>query len=151
MGVPVALSESAADADVLVTTKLQYGRRPPAVKRAERDGVPVYVLRRSTREQIEQFLSRFEIERPGFANGKPGGSPEDEYIVEEALEEAERAVERVLSGDRKINLSAQSAHIRRLQHALAAPIQRWICQHWPRTKPSRHHPSQAAMIRTKTA
>lgn len=120
MGVPVALSESAADADVLVTTKLQYGRRPTAVKRAERDGVPVYVLRRSTREQIEQFLSRFEIERPGFANGNSSGSPEDEFIVEEALEEAERAVERVLSGDRKINLSAQSAHIRRLQHALAA-------------------------------
>ena len=120
MGVPVALSESAADADVLVTTKLQYGRRPPAVKRAERDGVPVYVLRRSTREQIEQFLSRFEIERPGFTNGNTSQSSEDELIVEEAIEEAEQAVERVLSGDRKINLSAQSAHIRRLQHALAA-------------------------------
>ncbi len=120
MGVPVALSESAADADILVTTKLQYGRRPPAVKRAERDGVPVYVLRRSTREQIEQFLSRFEIQRPGFANGNSSQSTEDEFIVEEALEEAEQAVERVLSGDRKINLSAQSAHIRRLQHALAA-------------------------------
>ena len=120
MGVPVALSESAADADILVTTKLQYGRRPPAVKRAERDGVPVYVLRRSTREQIEQFLSRFEIERPGFTNGNTSQSSEDELIVEEAIEEAEQAVERVLSGDRKINLSAQSAHIRRLQHALAA-------------------------------
>ena len=120
MGVPVALSESAADADILVTTKLQYGRRPPAVKRAERDGVPVYVLRRSTREQIEQFLSRFEIERPGFTNGDTSQSSEDELIVEEAIEEAEQAVERVLSGDRKINLAAQSAHIRRLQHALAA-------------------------------
>ena len=120
MGVPVVLAESASDADVLVTTKLHYGRRPPAVKRAERDGVPVYVLRRGTREQIEQFLSRFEIERPGFSNGKSSQSAEDELIVEEALEEAERAVERVLSGDRKINLSAQSAHIRRLQHALAA-------------------------------
>ena len=120
MGVPVALSESAADADILVTTKLQYGRRPPAVKRAERDGVPVYVLRRSTREQIEQFLSRFEIERPGFTNGNTSQSSEDELIVEEAIEEAEQAVERVLSGDRKINLTAQSAHIRRLQHALAA-------------------------------
>ena len=120
MGVPVALSESAADADILVTTKLQYGRRPPAVKRAERDGVPVYVLRRSTREQIEQFLSRFEIERPGFTNGNTSQSSEDELIVEEAIEEAEQAVERVLSGDRKINLAAQSAHIRRLQHALAA-------------------------------
>ena len=120
MGVPVALSESAAEADVLVTTKLHYGRRPPAVKRAERDGVPVYVLRRGTREQIEQFLSRFELERPGPINGLGAHHAEDEFIVEEALEEAERAVERVLSGDRKVNLSAQSSHIRRLQHALAA-------------------------------
>ena len=120
MGVPVAMSDSAQEADVLVTTKLHYGRRPPAVKRAERDGVPVYVLRRGTREQIEQFLSRFEIERPGLTNGAANQSGEDEFIVEEALEEAERAVERVLSGDRKVNLSAQSAHIRRLQHALAA-------------------------------
>ena len=120
MGVPVAMSDSAQEADVLVTTKLHYGRRPPAVKRAERDGVPVYVLRRGTREQIEQFLSRFEIERTGLTNGSANQSGEDEFIVEEALEEAERAVERVLSGDRKVNLSAQSAHIRRLQHALAA-------------------------------
>ena len=120
MGVPVVMAESATDADVLVTTKLHYGRRPPAVKRAERDGVPVYVLRRGTREQIEQFLSRFEIERPGFAKGNEKQSATDELIVEEALEEAERAVERVLSGDRKVNLSVQSAHIRRLQHALAA-------------------------------
>ncbi len=120
MGVPVMLSESAAEADVLVTTKLHYGRRPPAVKRAERDGVPVYVLRRGTREQIEQFLSRFELEGPGPINGDGAHPTDDEFIVEEALEEAERAVERVLSGDRKINLSAQSAHIRRLQHALAA-------------------------------
>ena len=119
MGVPVMLSESAQEADVLVTTKLHYGRRPPAVKRAERDGIPVYVLRRSTREQIEQFLSRFELEHPGSVNGN-GVHQGDEIIVEEALEEAERAVERVLSGDRKVNLSAQSAHIRRLQHALAA-------------------------------
>ena len=78
--------------------------------------IPVYVLRRGTREQIEQFLSRFELESPGPVNG----AQDDEIIVEEALEEAERAVERVLSGDRKVNLSAQSAHIRRLQHALAA-------------------------------
>ena len=119
LGVPAVLSDSAREADVLVTTKLHYGRRPPAVKRAERDGVPVYVLRRGTREQIEQFLSRFETQRPVLTNGKPS-SAQDEIIIEEALEEAERAVERVLSGDRKVNLSAQSSHIRRLQHALAA-------------------------------
>ena len=117
MGVPVMLAESAQESDVLVTTKQHYGRRPPAVKRAERDGIPVYVLRRGTREQIEQFLNRFELETAGAING---GHGDDEIIVEEALEEAERAVERVLSGDRKINLTAQSSHIRRLQHALAA-------------------------------
>ncbi len=120
MGVPVVLADSATEADVLVTTKLHYGRRPPALKRAERDGVPVYVLRRGTREQIEQFLSRFEIESARQTNGLQNSSNEAEFLMEEALEEAERAVERVLSGDRKVKLSAQSAQIRRLQHALAA-------------------------------
>lgn len=123
--------DSSEDADVFVTTKLHYGRRPPAVKRAERDGVPVYVLRRNTREQIAEFVSRFEsiASAQESANGSADGSgngyhdagdsrPDEE--VERALEDTHRAVERVLSGERKVSLKPQSAYVRRLQHGLAA-------------------------------
>ncbi len=120
MGVPVEVVDSAEDADIFVTTKLHYGRRPPAIKRAERDGLPVYVLRRGTREQIEEFLSRFERPDNRAMDEAQVRESEDELVVAEALEEAESAVERILSGDRRVALSAQSAYIRRLQHGLAA-------------------------------
>ena len=122
MGVPVKVVDSADDADIFVTTKLHYGRRPPVVKRAEKDGLPVYVLRRGTREQIEQFLSRFEHNGTPFNKNfnHQSDTIDDEARVVEALEETEHAIERVLSGDRKVSLSAQSANIRRLQHGLAA-------------------------------
>ena len=120
MGVPVKLADDPNDADIFVTTKHHYGRRPPIIKKAERDGVPVYVLRRGTREQIEEFLNRFELRDAERSNGELVNAIEEELSVDEALDEAERAVERVLGGDRKVNLSAQSARIRRLQHALAA-------------------------------
>ena len=120
MGVPVEVVDSAEDADIFVTTKLHYGRRPPTIKRAERDGLPVYVLRRGTREQIEEFLSRFERPDNRAMDEAQVRESEDELVVAEALEEAESAVERILSGDRRVALSAQSAYIRRLQHGLAA-------------------------------
>lgn len=132
-GANAKVIDSSEDADVFVTTKLHYGRRPPAVKRAERDGVPVYVLRRNTREQIAEFVSRFESiaqvpeSRNGSGNGVANGNgyhespvtaPDDE--VEEALAEASNAVERVLSGERKVSLKPQKPYLRRLQHGLAA-------------------------------
>lgn len=114
--------DTSDDADVFVTTKLHYGRRPPAVKRAERNGIPVYVLRRGTREQITEFVSRFDT-IPVHADQSTGES--DYYdasddLVAIALEDAQSAVERVQSGARKVALPPQSAYVRRLQHGLAA-------------------------------
>lgn len=114
--------DTSDDADVFVTTKLHYGRRPPAVKRAERNGIPVYVLRRGTREQISEFVSRFDP-LPVHSDDAPdesryNGARDD--LVALALEDTQSAVERVLSGERKVALPAQNAYVRRLQHGLAA-------------------------------
>ena len=114
--------DTSDDADVFVTTKLHYGRRPPAVKRAERNGIPVYVLRRGTREQISEFVSRFDP-LPVHSDDSPdesryNGARDD--LVALALEDTQSAVERVLSGERKVALPAQNAYVRRLQHGLAA-------------------------------
>ena len=54
---PVAVVDFADAAEIFVTTKSHYSRRPTAVRRAERDGVMVHVLRRGTKEQIKQFLN----------------------------------------------------------------------------------------------
>ncbi len=115
-GAAVELVENANDADILVTTKSHYNRRPTEVRHAERDGVPVYVLRRGTSEQIAQFLRRFS---PDGANGASYAGTED-HQVSLALKEAEQAIEMVRSGKRRVELSPQAAYIRRLQHGLAA-------------------------------
>ena len=114
------VSDSSEDADVFVTTKLHYGRRPPAVKRAERNGIPVYVLRRGTREQITEFISRFDSLPLPEDDNEPDRFDDHEDMVSDALESAHNAVERVLSGERKVALRPQSSYIRRLQHGLAA-------------------------------
>ena len=114
LNVAVRVLASAEDADIFVTTKAHYSRRPTAVRNAERDGTPVYVLRRGSREQIRQFLRRFG--NGGRNNARRG---RDEESPDQALAEAEEGVRRVLSGERRVELSPQAAHVRRLQHGLA--------------------------------
>jgi hypothetical protein len=132
LGISAKTTDSADDADFFMTTKSHYNRRPTEVREAERQGVPVYVLRRGTVEQLADFLRRFGPPGPGGAapdQDRPGalpmgddGSGEEtgDPAVQSALEEAKEAVERVLGGERKVSLSPQSSFIRRLQHGLAA-------------------------------
>ena len=114
LSVPVEVLRSVEDADILVTTKAHYSRRPTAVRNAERGGTPVYVLRRGSRDQIRQFLRRFSNSGRNNAPRAP-----NEEVAGEALAEAEEAARRVLSGERRVELSPQAAHVRRLQHGLA--------------------------------
>jgi stage III sporulation protein SpoIIIAA len=129
LNVPVDIVDFADDADIFVTTKSHYNRRPTVIRRAERDGLPVYVLRRGTADQAAQFLQRFlpggehQLRRKtGAANGAshPREERSESGDVQSALREAEMAAEQVTSGARKVELSPQSAYIRRLQHGLAA-------------------------------
>ena len=53
---PVTLVEGFRDADVVITTKTYYRKRPQALRAAETEGVPIFVLRRSSVGQIEQYL-----------------------------------------------------------------------------------------------
>ncbi|MEX0761150.1 MAG: R3H domain-containing nucleic acid-binding protein [Dehalococcoidia bacterium] len=114
--VPVEVVEFADEADIFVTTKSHYNRRPSAVRRAEREGVPVYVLRRGTDDQIALFLRRFGAAE---SNGRSGDGAGENGHVRDALEEVETAINRVMSGERKVELSPQASFIRRLQHGLA--------------------------------
>ena len=119
---PVVVVDFADTAEIFVTTKSHYSRRPTAIRRAERDGVMVHVLRRGTNEQIRQFLKRFSQNRARAQNGinidyedlEQGGR------AREALKETESAIGRVVSGERRVELMAQPPFVRRLQHGLAA-------------------------------
>ena len=119
---PVAVVDFADAAEIFVTTKSHYSRRPTAVRRAERDGVMVHVLRRGTKEQIKQFLKRFSQNRIPAQNGIKANYDDLEQggRAREALKETESAIGRVVSGERRVELMAQPPFVRRLQHGLAA-------------------------------
>ena len=50
------------EADIFVTTKQHYSRRPTAIRKAEKSGIPVHVIRRASREQINHFIKRFSLQ-----------------------------------------------------------------------------------------
>jgi len=119
---PVQVVDFADAGEIFVTTKAHYSRRPTAVRRAERDGVMVHVLRRGTKEQIRQFLKRFGQEkvRAGRVEDTDFDELNQSGRSREALKETEAAISRIVSGEQRVELMAQPPYVRRLQHGLAA-------------------------------
>ena len=105
---PIVLTQDPADADVVVTLKNYYRRKPQALRDAEAAGTPIHVLRSNSGGQIEEGLSRVVQMDPAPA-----------ATTTSALQETEDAITRVLEDSRPIELSPQTAYIRRLQHGLA--------------------------------
>jgi hypothetical protein len=102
--------ENLKEANLFVTSKNYYRRKPQKVKDAEAANLPIYVLKSNTPIQIRQMLqSIFPL---------AGSGKRDSFQV--ALAEAEAAVEQVKNGNEgEVELSPQSAYIRRLQHLIA--------------------------------
>jgi stage III sporulation protein SpoIIIAA len=95
------------NADMVMTLKNYYRKSPQALRQAEQDGVPVFVLKSNTLIQIQSALANVF-----------GVSPQADPVTD-AMEEAEEAIVQVMETDRAIDLAPQSAHIRRLQHQMA--------------------------------
>ena len=55
-GAPVNLVADMKFADIVVTTKNYHRRGTQALRNAEKMGKPVFVLRKNTAHQIEQFI-----------------------------------------------------------------------------------------------
>jgi stage III sporulation protein SpoIIIAA len=106
--VPVDLVDDVQKADVLMTLKSHYRKRPHPITEAERLGVPVYVLRSNTVVQMESSLADI------FALTQEEMDP---FAV--AMRETQGAIRKVLAGSRSVELSPQTASIRRRQHELA--------------------------------
>jgi stage III sporulation protein SpoIIIAA len=106
-GSGASLSDRLDEADVVITDRSYYRRKPQALREAESRGVPIYVLKSNTLLQMQQAL----ISLQGNA-----GRPDP---VMDAMTEAEDAINAVMSQDRPMELTPQNAYIRRLQHELA--------------------------------
>ena len=106
-GLPLTVVNELDQADLVMTSKSHFRRKPQMVRAAEAKSIPLYVLRGNSVSQIEHALA-----------GMCGQGVKDERL-DVALQEAGEAIDKVLSGERAVELSPQNAYVRRLQHQLA--------------------------------
>jgi len=113
MQLDVDIVDNLGGADLFVTSKSHYRRKPQKVKEAETANLPIYVLRSNTPSQIRQFLSTL------YPSDSAIDSTDRADSLKVALNEAQEAVNLVKNGKGTVELSPQSAYIRRLQHLIA--------------------------------
>jgi len=86
LGLPVEVVKRLGQADIMLTLKSYYRKRPRAIVDAERRGTPVYVLRSNTLRQIKSSLAEvFGVEKRV-----------DPFAL--ALQETQEAIRAVLAG-----------------------------------------------------
>ncbi len=105
---PVTVVKDLGEANVVVTLKNYYRKRPQVINEAESQGIPIYVLRSNTVTQMENFLADIF----GLAVEEL-----DPFAV--AMRETQEAIEKVLTSSRAVELSPQNSYIRRHQHKMA--------------------------------
>lgn len=111
MGVKISITNKIGSADILLTSKNYFRRRPQRIREAEDRNIPVYVLKSHTPIQFKHFLS--------LLNRRNGSIDSLEESVDTALSEAKKAVDAVNNGTRKVALSPQTSYIRKIQHLIA--------------------------------
>jgi len=125
--VPARIVRSLKEADALLTLRRYYRERQQPVVEAEQRGLPIFVLRSNTSQQMEQFLvDLFNL------STTPGASSREMAIVDQT----QAAIDAVLNGQRWVDLQPASATIRRLQHDMAREAE--LVSHSYGKEPNRH-------------
>ncbi|MBI2756672.1 MAG: AAA family ATPase [Chloroflexi bacterium] len=109
LGIPATVVGDQDEAEVVLTVRNYYRKKPQALRDAEANGVPVYVVRSNAAGQIDEALFRLaHLEQTPVISGD-----------QTALVETQDAINEVIQTSRPVELSPQNAYIRRLQHQLA--------------------------------
>ncbi len=127
LGVPAIVERDVSQADTLVTLRSYYRNRQRTVVDAEQRGMPIYVLRANTVNQIDQFLSDL-FNLPGVQ--APSG--ELDYV----RQQTQSAIQAVLNGERWVDLPPGPSLVRRLQHEMARSAE--LTSHSYGKEPRRH-------------
>ncbi len=109
LGIGAEVTATVQDADMVLTTKVHYRKRGESLQYAQEKGLPIYVLRKNSQVQMEQFLKSLSA----------GWGGDGRQRIAEAMEETEEAVVQVIDGGPSVELAPQSSYVRRLQHQLA--------------------------------
>ncbi len=110
--VPLTVVTDLEEADIVVTVKNYYRKRPKMIGDAEKSGTTVHVLRASTAMQIDKFLSDLF----GLTSEEA-----DPYSI--AMRDVQDAIQRLNTGAHSVDLTPQPPHIRRMQHELIREAQ----------------------------
>jgi stage III sporulation protein SpoIIIAA len=102
----ILVTDDIRKANLLITTKNYFRRKPQKLLDAEAQGIPVYAIRGNSLQQLRHCLDNIY------------SGPRDE-AVDDAMDEALTAIEQVKGGKPEVELSPQNSFIRRLQHLLA--------------------------------
>ena len=125
--VPAKIVRNLQDADALLTLRRYYRERQQPVIEAEQRGMPIFVLRSNTSQQMEQFL--VDLFNLSYVNNKQGS----ENV---AVDQTQAAIQAVLNGERWVDLAPASSTIRRLQHEMARQAE--LVSHSYGKEPNRH-------------
>ena len=109
LGIGAEVTASVQEADMVLTTKVHYRKRGDSLQYAQEKGLPIYVLRKNSQVQMEQFLKSLSA----------GWGGDGRQRIANAMEETEEAVVQVFDGGPSVELSPQTSYVRRLQHQLA--------------------------------
>jgi len=127
LGVPAVVAREASEADALVTLRSYYRNRQKTVVNAENRGMPIYVLRSNTVNQMERFLSDlFNL------SAAQASSSELDYV----RQQTQQAIQSVLNGERWVDLPPGPSGIRRFQHEMARSAE--LTSHSYGKEPRRH-------------
>jgi len=104
--ISATIAKTPKDADLVLTLKAHEKRQPRTIKDLQDQGLEIAIIRSNTVSQMKSFL----MGAFGLENQK------DEEAS--AMNEVTEAVDKVMSFGKPVELSPQSAHIRRLQHQM---------------------------------
>lgn len=100
MKAPIEMVDDLRQAHMVLTLKGHYRKMPKRLREAERNGLPIHVIRSNTLTQIQSFLANLM----------------DDEEEAQAIIEAERAIEQVRAELSTVELAPRRAYLRRLQH-----------------------------------
>ena len=108
LDLPVRVLGNLDGADLVLTLKNYYRRRPDILRQAESGGVPVHILKSNSVAQVKEALGRL------YAGERL------EPSLQRALDEAMDAIGKVKTTLQPQEIGPQNAYIRRLQHQLVS-------------------------------
>jgi len=113
LGVPAFVARDIMDADLVMTLRTYYRSRQQPITEAEARGIPIFVLRANTINQMEQSLAElFNLPQDSNAGN-----------IDEIANQTESAIQAVLNGQRWVDLPPASSAVRRIQHEMARQAQ----------------------------